>query len=68
MSKKNCAQNNRLKMSKENIKSPAEEETPVTLTFTISTSLRNAFKAKIGGQGKKIKDVLIELIEEYVKN
>lgn len=40
----------------------------VRLNFEISESLKNEFKSKAAKQGKKIKNVLIELVENYIKN
>jgi hypothetical protein len=46
------------------------KEDPRDLTrinFEVSKTLRNAFKAKVASHGKKIKDVLIDFMSEYVK-
>lgn len=62
---------NRIKMPKESPKRPEkskENEVLVTITFEIPVSMRNVFKAKVSGQGKKIRDVLLKFIEDYVKN
>ena len=70
MNQKNYAQN-RTKASRENIKQTKkseEKENLLTITFEIPASLRHSFKAKVSAQGKKIKDVLLKFIEDYVKN
>ena len=38
------------------------------MSFGIPIELRNAFKAKIASQGKTVKDVMVNIIEEYVKS
>ena len=40
----------------------------VRMNFEVSEHLRNAFKAKVASQGKKVKYVLAELMEEYIKS
>lgn len=37
------------------------------MSFGVPVELRNAFKAKVASQGKKVGTVLVALIEEYVK-
>ncbi len=37
------------------------------MNLNVETSLHNAFKASTAAQGKKMTDVLIEFIEEYVQ-
>ena len=44
------------------------DEKMVHMSFEIPVELRNAFKAKIASQGKTIKDVMVIIIEEYVKS
>lgn len=51
-------------MNKENL---PEQDNLARITFEISKELRNAFKATVAGKGQKIKDVLINFVEEYVK-
>lgn len=38
----------------------------VTLTFWVPASLKNEFKSIVSREGKTIKDVLSELVEDYV--
>lgn len=44
------------------------DEKMVHMSFEIPAELRNAFKAKIASQGKTVKDVMVIIIEEYVKS
>lgn len=44
-----------------------EQEEFTRITFEISKKLRNSFKSKVAAEGKTIKDVLLELVGEYVK-
>lgn len=44
-----------------------EQEEYTRITFEISKKLRNSFKSKVASEGKTIKEVLLELVEEYVK-
>jgi hypothetical protein len=37
------------------------------ISFEIDTKLRNKFKGKIGNEGKRLKDVMVQLMEEYLK-
>lgn len=70
MTQKNHIQKIR-KISKETAKQSKNtkiEENVVTVTFTLPSSLRNTFKAKVSSQGKTIKDVLVGFIEEYILN
>lgn len=68
MNQRSYAQN-KPKVPKEIAKQLAKsfKENLTTITFEIPAPLRNNFKAKVSSQGKKIKDVLLEFIEEYVK-
>jgi hypothetical protein len=43
-----------------------KEDNVVRMNFEISEELRNAFKSKTAKQGKKVKDVLVQFIAEYV--
>lgn len=44
-----------------------EEGNLVRMNFEVSEELRNAFKAKVAHQGKKVKDVLAAFMKEYIK-
>lgn len=50
----------------ENVKN-SEEGRLVRINFEVSEPLRNAFKAKVASQGKKVKDVFAEFMREYTK-
>jgi hypothetical protein len=45
---------------------PLKEEND-RIAFDLPVSLKNAFKATVALQGKKVKDVLTVFVEEYVK-
>ena len=45
-----------------------EDNNIVRMNFEVSEKLRNAFKSKTAQQGKKVKDVLVALMVEYVRN
>lgn len=38
------------------------------MSFELPVELRNTFKAKVASEGKLVKDVLIDLIQDYVKS
>jgi hypothetical protein len=44
-----------------------EKDNLVRMNFEVSGKLRNAFKGKVGAEGKKVKDVLAEFMKEYIK-
>lgn len=50
------------------VKSTEDEGNVVRMNFEVSEQLRNAFKAKVASQGKKVKDVFAIFMAEYVKN
>ena len=57
-------------MKKENVLEKDNEcgdDPIVRITFEVSASLRNAFKAKVATQGGKLKDALVNFMKEYVK-
>ena len=39
----------------------------IHMSFDAPLELRNAFKAKIASQGKTVREVLVSLMEEYLK-
>ena len=39
----------------------------VHMSFVVSEDLRNIFKGKVSTQGKKMQEVLEELMKEYIK-
>jgi hypothetical protein len=39
----------------------------VHMSFVVSEDLRNTFKGKVSTQGKKMQEVLEELMREYIK-
>lgn len=45
-----------------------EDNNIVRMNFEVPEKLRNAFKSKTAQQGKKVKDVLVALMAEYVRN
>ncbi len=45
----------------------AREEDLVRINFEVSGSLRNEFKSKTAKEGKKVKDVLVDFMQEYVE-
>jgi len=51
----------------ETVKNLEEEGRLVRINFEVSEPLRNAFKAKVASQGKKVKDVFAEFMREYIK-
>jgi hypothetical protein len=38
------------------------------MSFEIPIELRNAVKAKIAAQGKTVREVMLDLLEDYVKD
>lgn len=50
------------------VKINEKDENFVRMNFEVSEILRNAFKAKVASQGKRVKDVLATFMTEYVKN
>lgn len=50
------------------VKNKEDEENIVRMNFEVSEKLRNAFKAKVASQGKRVKDVFAVFMEEYVKD
>ena len=50
------------------VKNKEDEGNIVRMNFEVSEKLRNAFKAKVASQGKKVKDVFATFMTEYVKN
>lgn len=44
------------------------KEKKIRINFEVTQELRNAFKAKTASQGKNVKEVLIDFMENYVKN
>lgn len=47
--------------------SPAKEDRLVRITFDAPASLRKAFKLKAAQEERNLRDVLCELMEDYVK-
>ncbi len=45
----------------------SKKERLVHMSFVVPESLRNKFKGKVSTQGKKMQEVLEELMQEYVK-
>lgn len=45
----------------------SSKDTVVRMNFEVSESLRNSFKSITAQQGKKVKEVLVSLMREYVK-
>ena len=51
-----------------NKRSPEEfKERLVHMSFVVPESLRNKFKGKVSTEGKKMQEVLEELMKEYIK-
>ncbi|MFT3741123.1 MAG: plasmid partition protein ParG [Gammaproteobacteria bacterium] len=48
------------------ISGETSNEELVRINFEVSIELRNAFKAKVASQGKKVKDVLVSLMTNYL--
>lgn len=44
------------------------DEDLVRINFEVPIQLRNAFKAKVASEGKKVKDVLVDLMLDYLKD
>lgn len=47
---------------------PENDVNTVRMNFEVSENLRNKFKSKTARQGKRVKDVLVCLMNEYVKD
>lgn len=45
----------------------SKKERLVHMSFVVPESLRNKFKGKVSTQGKKMQEVLEELMKEYIK-
>ena len=54
-------------MSEKDLKIQNDEKT-VHMSFELPVELRNAFKGKIASQGKTVKEVMVIIIEEYIKS
>lgn len=52
----------------DNVKHTEQEETLTRMNFEIPITLRNAFKAKVAMQGKKVKEVFADFMKQYIKN
>ena len=50
------------------VKNKENEGNMVRVNFEVSEELRNEFKAITARQGKKVKDVLADLMSEYIKS
>lgn len=50
------------------VKNSEHEDNIVRMNFEAPEKLRNAFKSKTAQQGKKVKDVLVALMTEYIRN
>lgn len=48
-------------------KKPNDKEKLVRLNFDLPLSMRIAFKSKVASENKNVKDVLTELISDYLK-
>lgn len=42
------------------------KESFARMNFEVPVALRNAFKAKVASQGKKVKDVFEQFMEDYI--
>lgn len=48
------------------VKKIKNNEQMVRINFEVDEELRNAFKAKVARQGKKVKEVLADFMAEYI--
>jgi hypothetical protein len=54
-------------MSEKDLKIQNDEKV-VHMSFELPVELRNAFKGKIASQGRTVKEVMVMIIEEYIKS
>jgi hypothetical protein len=52
---------------KKSFSEQTKKEKLVHMSFVVRESLRNKFKGKVSTQGKKMQEVLEELMKEYIK-
>jgi hypothetical protein len=52
----------------DSVKRTEQEEALTRMNFEIPVALRNAFKAKVASQGKKVKDVFADFMRQYTES
>lgn len=56
-----------MKGKKLKINDQGSDDKIIYMSFGVPEKLRNKFKSKVSAEGKKVKDVMANLMEEYLK-